>query len=232
MAANGTVLSVEKFNRILSAVRQLEGHRFVKNITKEDPEYLTLKQVAVLAEQFAERYDIQPREEGYRSFCVIGIRLMGKKYALSKFKYHLEKIGLKFEAQLAIANDRYPSGTKEIFACYRNTMAAEAGVDISSVSKDDRWLHVIYAREEADDAKAVYADWVQAQFDELSFLDTVPELTQLYGENARIRYERYMQKNGKKKKVAREKSEEGLSDAMSDELREYFRALREKRATD
>jgi hypothetical protein len=60
------------------------------------------------------------------------------------------------------------------------------------IEDPDKKVVFIYARECADSIKANYQDFIDAQFDKWSYLESVPELSQLYGENAKLIYQKYM----------------------------------------
>ena len=68
--------------------------------------------------------------------------------------------------------------------------------------------------------------WIDAQFEGLSFLNAVPELSQLYGINAQKRYRSYAQKQG----LAKKKKDDLPYKYNSDAEAEYWRKIREKRS--
>lgn len=187
---------IEVFNRLLSAIRQEQGHKHIQAIYKADINYVLLKEVAKLAYDFGEKFNIVPRETGYKEFIVFGLKLMGRKYGLNKFKYHVEKIYAAKEAQIAVNGDVDEQGTKQFYEVWFNTMHKYCGRTID-LDSDEKLANMVYGRQEADEKGAHYVDWIEAQFNQLAFLNAIPELSQLYGENAKSRYERYMLKQGK-----------------------------------
>jgi hypothetical protein len=86
---------------------------------------------------------------------------------------------------------------------------------------------MVYARQEADIEGADYDDWIAAQFEGLSFLKSVPELYQLYGQNAKKRYQSYMTSKGKKTS-GRSSTQKSVFKSKVEEI--YYEKLRKKRA--
>jgi hypothetical protein len=183
---------------------------------------LMLKEVAKLAYDFAEDFDIVPREDGYKEFCKLGIGLMGKQYGLNKFKTYAKSINEYFESYVMVIQDDNVEATLEFYSAWQTAML-EAGLGNQIyIDKDyKKYVHIVFARQEADERNANYEDWVQAQFAGLAFANAIPELTQYHGENAANRFEKYC-------RAAVDNSEETDEQKLSssdEELDEYFKKL-------
>lgn len=214
---------VEKFNGMLSAMRLHKNHLNAKPVRKTDPNYIQLKEITKLAVEFAEDYGIEFKEEAFKFFISTGLDLMGKRYALNKFKYYKQKIVEKYEALEIIKRDNNPKSSERFYKVWKIVLAkyATALVDIET---EEDYSHIVLARIEADEYNADYKQWITAQFEELAFLDAIPSLNQLYGLNAARRYQKYTTKR------KREEPKEEVIKFTSPEQAEYFRLLRERRA--
>lgn len=218
--------SVEVFNRLLYAVRESKNHRFIKTIRANDREYSVLKEVAQIAEDFVSLFEIKPKEEGFKTFISIGLDLIGKKYALSKFKYYKANIFELYENALTIHADNDAEATKKFYKIWRNTMLTYCNMDIE-LNQPEKYVNMVYGRQEADDAGATYENWIKAQFEQLAWLNAIPELTQLYGKHAKERYSKYSIK-----KVEKQDVDDTLPTKYSSpEEQAYWEAIRQKRAT-
>ena len=214
---------IEKFNFILQQERLKAGHKVVKTVTKTSKDYLVLKEVAKIAFDFGEALDITPRDEAYREFIRIGLRMMNKKYSLSKFKFYAERIVQEVEDKAVVIMDENPEGTRTVKECFYEILDADG---IHEVSEDEygRYVHFVHARVDADSVDADYYDWVQAQFEAMAFMNAVPELSQLHGENAHARYQKYVLSGS----VSERQEQEDYS-GLSEEEIAYREALKKNR---
>ena len=184
---------LKKFNLMLNAIRQADNTNLkLRTIRSGTNQYTLLKEVALMAQDFSNHFEIKPVEDGYKYFIEIGLSMM-KRYGLNKFKSYENKIYDNFESYVKVAQDSDPEVTKEIYEMWASCMAEYASVmDVTFVEKDDvKYAHFIYARDQAKEMKATVQDWVVAQFEGLAFMNVIPELYQLYGDGAKTRYERY-----------------------------------------
>jgi len=189
----------EKFNMILTSTQQIKQAKNIPTIYKDGKQYLLLKEIAQLAHEYSVNFDFSPIEEGYKKFCEIAMDIMGKKYKIEKIKYYLQQIYDITECLILIDTDVNKDGSQQFYNLWKQTALGYSSTPVDLMKKED-WLHVIYARDEADNMGATYENWIKAQFEELSFLSVIPELNQLYGRNAKVRYQKYMQHKGYKKK--------------------------------
>lgn len=182
---------VEKFNMLLTAERQ-KGYAKVRVIRKSDSEYTHLKEVAARAYRFAHHFDVVPLTDGVKEFIRIGLDCMGK-YSLNRFRTYEKSIYEIFESQVDVIQDAHPEITASVFHAWKAKMqslgADEGMVNIQSVYK--KYVHFVYAAKDVIKNDADVIEWVDAQFEELAFLEVVPELAQFYGENAAKRWSKY-----------------------------------------
>lgn len=183
---------IATFNKVYSQQARELGNMGVDLINAHHTQYDLLKDIAKLAYEFLATFEITDVEEGIKVYCNLGFQLMNKKYALNKFKYYNSKINESYRYYTLLQNDDNKKATKEFILLWKSAMAyygAEIGLVKLNAEKNVSFL---FARQDADAAKADYKDWIRAQFEELAFLSSLPEVSQLHGDPALSRYQKYM----------------------------------------
>lgn len=233
IASSKSDYTVEQFNGLMASLRQQRGEKRVRNIVKGSSEWLMLKEITGLAREFVEMYEFEPVEEGYKTFIQVGMELMGKKFSINKYKFYAPKIHEFHEAKVVLSEDTDPENSKIFWEIWMEIMQSHAGTTLD-ILVPEKFINIIYARQEADEADAEYEDWIEAQFEELAFLNAIPELVQLHGPNAKERYSRYMVKKNKpdstkKVKTRQEQANEekmNLPKSLSQEQTDYFSMMK------
>lgn len=215
LAATGDT-EYELFNKMLHYSRMKANHRFIQTIRKNSKDYLVLREVADLAMEFCTIFEFTNMETGFKTYCEIGIKIMGKKYGLSKFKYHNTKIVDTYAGYFVVSEDPTPDDTKKMYQHWESLMRAYAGV-VPDIDSYEQMKHLVFAKQEADEAGAPYYDWLDATFERLNYLNAVPELVQFYGENAKQRWQSY---NIKKNKP--ENPDKSVAKNLSTQDQEYM----------
>ena len=180
---------VDTFNGVYSAV-MLENNIKVLPIHKKDPQYLTLKEITRQAIDFCTLYQL-PYEAGFKEYIQLGVTLLNKKYSLYRLKASADWIASTHRDIITIADDPTPELTKKLHTCWLAAMKKYAGVVSDIPLASDKYVHLVYTKQDAEELKADYDDWMNAQFEKWSYLKSVPEFSQLHGENAKLNYKIY-----------------------------------------
>lgn len=202
--------TADVFQGILVIVRRAAGHKMVKVLKPSDSQFALLKEVAELAAAFCADFGL-PQMEGMVSFCEIGLKLIGKNYGLSKFKYYSEQIGAYLECQAKIEIDSNRAATNDMYLMWAQMMQQETGF-VRELEDPREFVNILYAREQADECKATHEDWLTAQFEGFKWLSITPEPYQLHGDKAKGRYDLYMTHKGSLTKSKAELAEAAVSD--------------------
>lgn len=176
---------IENFLVILYDERVVAQHKYIKTINKKSSEYVTAAEIAANAQEFIQLFNLG-EDDGMRQYCRIGIKMMGKKYGLNKFKYYNARIFSEFEQALELKQDSNSKLTKEIYKYYKGKVG---------LSKIEFTSDFVYCRQVIEEEKANVSDFIDAQFEGLSVFGAVPEPYQLHTENSKARYRIFM--NGK-----------------------------------
>lgn len=227
-ASKGRVITVEKFNQLLVSSRLNEGHMAITTIRKGDSQYATLVEVSQLCSDFCTAFDFSDINEGARIYINLGMKFMkyGSQFAISKFKYYNAKINSYYESAVVIKTDPKPMETEEVYEIWKKLLLEYAALDRELIAPED-YVKMVFTRTEADLAGATYRNWLTAQFDILSNIDVVPNLNQLFGDNALKRYWDYMA-NANKKFV--KKKELTFEEQKDDFITRYRQNLRGRNA--
>ena len=204
---NVTVL----FNTIYNGVT-LANHIKTLPIKKNDPQYLTLKEISKQAYDFCVLFDLG-QEDGFKLYVELGIKLLDRKFSIYRLKSASHKIADYYKNLQVIDEDETPDKTKEMYLIWQKVMLKCFGQNIK-VGNVNQFVHFVYAKRDADVMGAKYDDWIEAQFDKWAFLNSAPEFSQLNGENAALVYQVYMGKTDK--------------EYESDEEKNYFKKIKDE----
>jgi len=187
---NKAPMSVDQFQLLLIDVRQKHNHKMISRITATDKDYLLLKDVCLIACDFAKAAETQDLASGCRMFLNLGIEMMRNKYALNKFKTFRDKIYNLYEFYSTLANDPTPELTEEVQQVYVQAIKDLTQADFSQdYNKLEERINFFYAKNDIQKNNADIDEWVTAQFAVMfNDYDTLPSPNQLYGDNASKRY--------------------------------------------
>lgn len=223
IAASATTgITAEQFNRLLTTIRMQRQFKGVVAIRKDDTQWTLLREITQISNEFSTAQGIDPYE-GAKSFITLGLGLMKHNYGLGKFKYYRERINEMYTAATMVNNDPEPRETAKVYESWQLLMKNYANYAYP-IEKPEEYVKMIYVRMEAQAVGATYRNWLTAQFEFFTLLNTVPSLNQLVSETARQRYYEYMAKKGSNGKVLKN----DVTDYKSDFDRRYFEALRSK----
>lgn len=189
VAAAEVPLTTKEIVNIIHTERVAAGHRMMAPIHEGDSSWTLATMVARDAYEFAKAYEYSPLSVGYRAYVAAGIKLMGRTYALNKFRYMQERIYTAVGTEILVDRDPNPEATREMAAHYI-AMAGDHSDAVVKLTKRDM-ADMIHARTDARICGADYEGWIAAQFDGLAFCGAVPRPTQLHGDTAMRRYRDY-----------------------------------------
>jgi hypothetical protein len=184
---------VEEFNRAYVTV-MAENNIKVLAIHKNNTQYLTLKEITQSAREFCTLFELDP-QQGFLMYVRMGVKLLNKKYSLYRLKSVSDRIVDRYRTTLTINNDQSPINTELMYQAWGKAVKKyfNAVIEIER-GAIDKYVHFVYAKQDADSVNANYNDWMDAQFEKWSFLQSMPEFSQLHGDNAKINYKVYISK--------------------------------------
>ena len=179
---------VNQFNRVYDSA--LKNHHIkAAVIRKGSKAYLTLKEVATNAYDFSQAYKIQSLEDAFKLYVGVGIILLDKKFSIYRMKGSDQRIRTRYEnMELLTECDQLKMG--EMRNAWDRSL--KNFHDLGMTPNIDQMADIVHAVVEADKSGAKYTDWMDAQFDKWTYLDSMPEFSQLHGDNAVLAYTKYM----------------------------------------
>lgn len=186
------IQNIEVFNQILDSTRMEAGHKHIPKLEKGTSNYNLMKEICLIATEFCDSFELTTRE-GFYIFCKIGIVTMGKKYALNKFKYYKDHIFKQKEVE-ELCKDEAEKDLIEILIHEYKTKLEKLGV-YYKVEDVIEYSEFIYAKDELKSQGSNPKDWITSQFDQMEFLNVVPNPNQLHGQNSVKRFQQWKIKN-------------------------------------
>lgn len=162
-------------------------------IKSSDPNYAVFKEVISQANDFCRLFDLDYME-GFKLYLEYGVTLLGNKYSLYRLKGYSNRIVEYHKDMLLISDDPAPEATNKMHQAWIKAVHKYFGTSIPPITNLSVYAHFIRARNDADSVQANYIDWVNAQFEKWHYLNSIPEFSQLYGDNAKLIYNIYMAK--------------------------------------
>lgn len=187
---------VEDFNRAYTMILKDNDIRAAQ-IYKDSQSYLTLKEIAKSAQTFCESFDMQDMISGFKVYVQLGVDILERNFSIYRLKSAEARIINRYENVQMLADDSDKDGTLRMMKAWRKSMMAFHSMEFD-VLDPARLAVFVLARQDADTLKADYQDYMDAQFDKWTYLNAMPEFSQLYGENAAIAYHKYMATQGHK----------------------------------
>lgn len=184
---------VEQFNLAYSTVMKEQSIK-VLVIRKGNPQYLSFIEIAQQAKEFCDLFELDYMQ-GFLIYIRLGVTILNKKYSLYRLKSASDRIVDKFRIRMTIINDSSPLLTELMFQAWEKAVKKYFNAVIGVRNDTDKYVHFVYAKQDADEINANYDDWMCAQFEKWAFLNNMPEFSQLHGENAKLNYKIFMAKS-------------------------------------
>ena len=182
----------ELFNSLLTMIRKDLGHKFVRFIDKDEAQFLVLKEITTIAEEYCELFNLS-EGQGFSEFIRTGLKLIGKNYAVNKFKYYKDKIFKSKEIELLIGSDSDKHLTDEIIEYYTKK-CLESGFSYT-LDTIEEYADFIHCKNEIVSNGCSLKDWINAQFEGIALMDSIPNSNQLHGLNSNKRFKTYIMNN-------------------------------------
>ena len=217
----------DAFNRVLADQRVLLKHKGASVLANKDStEYKKMCSVADIAYEYLDVFyagsSLDERNKALIDFIQYGISLMGPSYNLQKFHYHKESIFNRARYIQEIKEDEDSDTTFDTFKYYYEKYTELTGFKVNLTNfvakKPEIYIHFLRAAQDIIAQNASVEDWVDAQFEGLSFTNTIPKESQMYGDNALRRYHNYYYQ-------ARKQQDAAKSDIKTYQSRDKFEQL-------
>ncbi len=176
----------EGFNLTYHAI--LKAHNIKSLVIRStDSRYITLREVAQQAKEFCDLFDLD-FTEGSKTYLRMGIKILGRKFSLYRLKGSADRIVETYQNMQTLLTNR--KAADKMYKAWQGSVQKyfNQSMEISDVNQ---YVNFHHAAKEADEAGADYDDWCDAQFERLSFMNVMPELSQLHGDKATYNYNKF-----------------------------------------
>lgn len=190
-ASNNKMGYLELANLILLVRRDMK-HKGVKLIDMNSPEYLALKRLTPIIQQFSEDFDMN-----FKKAATIYLKLGLSK--LNSFRNYVgklcdmsESLSIEYEAKNMIDNDSYKSETLRIHNIYVGTINVMTGINEGYLDNYPKYIAFMRVREICEKYNIKPETYITAQFEGLAWTDNFPEPGQLVTDKAIERLNKYL----------------------------------------
>lgn len=210
-----------EFNRTLSMVRRTMKHRGIQDIKEGDRNWAQLKEVTKLAVSFCNDFGLDTKN-GFTLYCTLAVSRMGK-FSLNRFPALHEDVCLDHECLSLIDSDPNREITEEAHRYYCNTLFIKTGIPDTYENSPSKYVCFVRASEICKSKGIKITDYIDAQFDGLSWTANPPGPHQLIGDNAWHRFTKYAySKNINLKTPKQEVNESRLASFVDKHRNEIF----------
>jgi hypothetical protein len=190
---NSTTADAELFSQLLLHTRRKLKHRGLTQIKQNSREWLIIKDIVSLANEFCETFKLEKRE-GYIHFINIGISKMNK-FMLIKFNPMGNSIIETYSAMLELEDDDSPKKTESMHQFYQSQILSRTGIPIDYSKNPDKYVYFYRCKLLAKELNIDGNTFIKAQFYALEWRNGYPDPVQLVGDKAMNNLNKYLYEN-------------------------------------
>lgn len=177
---------------IIYSVRRKLKHKGIKPIDNTSPEWVQLKKLTPLINEYCESFNLSKRE-GYIDYTTRGLsKISSFRGYITKLYDMTESISLEREAWEYIENDTEPKLTKFIYDYYIQKINTVTGIPINLLDNPLKYSKFVEVRELLTSKKIKPEEYIDSQFEQLKWTSNYPEPEQLINDKSWERYNKYM----------------------------------------
>lgn len=193
-ASKTPVSNAAMFANLLLLTRQKLKHKGVVPIRVGSAEWLQLKNIVNLADQFNAEFGID-QKEGYVAYLELALNKL-QRFSLNKIPNLHSSICSEYEALSKLELDKTPKETQEAYEAYRTMVSQKTGIPNLDYEKyPEKYVVFMEVKKICEKLGVSYKTYIAAQFSGLGFRDQVPDPLQLIGDKAMIRMQKYCFEN-------------------------------------
>ena len=180
---------------IIYSVRIKLKHKGVRKINMADRDWLQVKQLANLCNQFCEDFNLATRD-GFIKYIEIGLpKLASMRSYIGKLINMYESISQEWDAVSSLKADGHPKDTLELHDAFINKIADRTGIFETFTNRPDKMLCFYRARGICDELSVDYQTFIDAQFEAFDWCSGIPTPESLTTDKAKERLNKYLYQN-------------------------------------
>jgi len=188
--ASATISDTDLFANLLLNTRRQLKHRGIQQIKPSSKDWLILKEVVELANEFCNAFELEKRE-GYIKYITIGLGKM-RNFNLSTLKSLAGYINSCFECTYELMKDEHRSETEEAYHVYNTKVLERTGISMGLENDPTKMIHFKRVAETCRKLRVSVKIYIRAQFAGLEYKEGLPEPGQLTNERAIQRLNKYL----------------------------------------
>lgn len=189
-----TLADTREFAQLLTLIRRAHHHKGIATIKESSKDWLVLKEVAQLALSFANDFELH-KGIAYKQYITIALSKM-KNFSLVKFNSLHQAICQEYQAIEEIQKDETPLRTQQVALYFNKVIAEKTGQNFDYRKLPEKYKYFIYVKRECDSRRVTIEDYINAQFAAFDWRSAIPEVSQLVGDKAIERLNKFLYKNG------------------------------------
>jgi len=180
---------------IIYSVRIKLKHRGIKKLHETDRDWLQLKELTKLCNQFCEDFELDKRA-GYIKYISLAFpKIQSMRAYVSKFINMYESICSQYEAVGKLKEDKNPEETQELHDLFISKVADRTGIFETYMNNDQKMLAFYNAGKLCRELGVDPSIFIEAQFESLEWCNGIPQPEALYGDKAKERLNKYLYQN-------------------------------------
>lgn len=196
-------------------LRKKKRHKGIRKINEEDREWGQLKKLASVCIDFCNDFELE-RRKGFLIYLELAFpKITSTRQYISKFINMSESIAQEYEFIQEIQSDTNPTETREIHDLYVSTIARRTGIPEPYDKMPDKYVYFKRVRELTDEMDIPYDIYIEAQFEGLAWADSFPGPSQLVGDKAIERLNKYMYNRKLRRGARKENKKQSLGDVLN-----------------
>ena len=188
----------QTFSNLLYHVRKNLKHRGITQIKEGSRDWLIVKEICRVANEFNESFDL-PQREGYIEFIKIAISKMNK-FSLNKIIPMAQGIADTYAANLEIRSDKNRGLTENLYQRYNHRVMERTGLSFNYREQPEKYVFFVQAANICLNNNISPENYIDSQLESFVFKESIPDPAQLVGPKAIDRAVRYLYEHGKKVK--------------------------------
>ena len=180
---------------VIYSVRIQLKHRGVRKINQDSRDWLQLKQLTKLCNQFAEEFNLEKREAYIEYIQLCMKRITSVNSLITKFISLYEPISNEFDNLNKLKKDSAPEVTKEIHNYFVSKVADKTGIYNEYTNNPSKMARFMEVRELCENLGVDHTIYIDAQFEALDWCNGMPSPEMMVTDKAKERLQKYMYQN-------------------------------------
>lgn len=196
------------FAKIWLLVRRQNKHKGISIIKEGTTQWEQIKEITHLATQFCNDFEL-PLDLGYKAY-IDTIREVVPDMSLNKINHRHQQIVQTYEAIQEISSDPHPQFTEQLYREYQDIIMEKTGICNDYRLRPLKFIFFVKASKLLKDLRIDPKIFIRAQFKSLEWVAGVPEPSQIVGDLAIERLQKYLFAKTNKQPIKNIREELGL----------------------